>query len=239
MRIKAVLFDMFDTLMIIEKDHAFYSPAVKSMHTYLTENGVQVTFPAFRDAYIRARDQLYEAADPTMEEPHFDVRVRNTLENLGFSRESKSGLVQGATDAFCREFMNYIRIDGDAAQVLRELHSQYRLGIVSNFAIPECVIQLLKQHSLYSLFETIVVSAAVNKRKPHPQIFQYALKTLRLNPAEVAFVGDTVDADVKGAKQAGMKTVYIERRSQKELETNKPDQTITTLSELPAALEKL
>ncbi len=239
MPINAVLFDMFDTLMIIEKDHAFYSPAVKSMHAYLVKSGVQVTFAAFRDAYIRARDQLYESADLTMEEPHFDVRVKNALKDLGFEKESNSCLVQGATDAFCSEFMNYIRIDQDAAPVLKRLHRHYRLGIVSNFAIPECVTKLLKQHDIDNLFETIVISAAVNKRKPHLQIFQPALRTLGLSPSEVAFVGDTVDADVKGAKEAGMKTVYVERRPQKELEFNRPDQTIKALSELPAALERL
>ncbi len=239
MRIKAVLFDMFDTLMIIEKDHAFYSPAVKGMHTYLLENGVQVTFPAFRDAYIKSRDQLYEAADSTMEEPHFNIRVKNALRDLGFANEAQSSLVQGATDAFCKEFMKYIRIDDDAAKVLRELHREYRLGIVSNFAIPECVTRLLKLHGLDDLFKVIIVSAAVNRRKPHPQIFKRALETLGLQASEVAFVGDTVDADVKGAKEAGMKTVYIERRAQKELEVYKPDQTIRVLSELPAAIKRL
>ncbi len=53
------------------------------------------------------------------------------------------------------------------------------------------------------------------------------------------FVGDTIDADIKGPKEVGMKTIYIERRPQKELENIKPDQTIKNLSELPAALRKL
>lgn len=239
MQIKAVLFDMFDTLMIIEKDHAFYSPAVKGMHAYLVQNGVQVTFSVFRDAYIKARDDIYEAADTNMEEPHFNVRVENALKYLGFTKEAQTSLVQGATDAFCREFMNYVRIDDDAEEVLRQLHCDYRLGIVSNFAIPECVSRVLKNHGLDQMFETIIVSATVNKRKPHPLIFQHALRTLRLNAVEAAFVGDTVDADVKGAKLAGMKTVYIDRRPQKELDVYPPDQTIKALTELPAALRRL
>jgi hypothetical protein len=40
MPIKAVLFDMFDTLMLIQKEHAFYSPAVKGMYNHITQNGV-------------------------------------------------------------------------------------------------------------------------------------------------------------------------------------------------------
>jgi putative hydrolase of the HAD superfamily len=239
MQIKAVLFDMFDTLMIIEKDHAFYNPAVKSMHQYLAQRGVPVTFPVFRDAYMKARDEIYEKADKTMEEPHFNQRIQNALEQLCYIKEAHtSQLIQGATDAFCKEFTKYVRIDEHAISVLKQLHGKYVLGIVSNFAIPECVINLLEQHEIAKLFDVIVVSGAVNKRKPHPDIFHLALEKLALDPIDSVFVGDTVDADIKGAKDAGMRTVYIDRRPQKELEQVCPDQTIKSLSQLPTALEK-
>ncbi len=239
MPIKAVLFDMFDTLMLIEKEHAFYSPAVKSMHNYLAGNGVQVSFSAFRDAYIRARDELYEAADNKMEEPHFNVRVQNALRILGYHAQAESSLVQGATNAFCGEFMNYVRVDEQATEILQKLHGKYKLGIVSNFAIPECVHTLLQQQGLAELFDVIVVSGAVNSRKPHPKIFRHALEKLELKPSEVVFVGDTVDADVKGPREVGMKTVYVDRRPQRDLEQCKPDVTVKSLSELPAAIAKL
>jgi len=240
MRIKAVLFDMFDTLMMIEKDHAFYSPAVKSMYSYLADNGVDVSFAVFRDAYIKARDALYEDADGKMEEPHFCLRVKNALLALGLKAQAEDqGLVQGATNAFCCEFMNYVRIDDDAAEALKALHSKYRLGVVSNFAITECVTRILDRYDLSSLFDVIIVSAAVNKRKPHPEIFKHALGRLGLKASEVAFVGDTVDADIKGAGEVGMKTIYIERRPQKDLENSPPDATIRSLSELPAVVERL
>ena len=239
MPIKAVLFDMFDTLVMIEKEHAFYSPAVKSMHTYLVQNGVEVSFADFRDAYIEARDALYEEADETMEEPHFNVRVKNTLIKLGYVEDAEGCLVQGATNAFCQEFRNYTRIDENAAEILKQLHGKYRLGIVSNFAIPECVQKLLQDHNLDSFFEVTIISAAVNKRKPHQEIFLHAIEKLNLDPAEIVFVGDTVDADIIGPKKVGMKTIYIERRPQKELEDNKPDKIIKTLKELPVAIQKL
>jgi HAD superfamily hydrolase (TIGR01662 family) len=238
MRIKAVLFDMFDTLMLIEKEHAFYSPAVKRMHAFLVQNGIPVPFATFRDAYIKARDALYEKADAKMEEPHFNLRISNALQSLGYNYDAESEIVTGATKAFCLEFMNYVRIDDDTAEVLRKLHGKYKLGIVSNFAIPECVLKLLMAHGLNQLFDAVVISGAVNKRKPSPEIFKEALTRLQVDAADTVFVGDTVDADIKGAKEVGMKTIYIERRPQKELEQVCPDQTIKSLSELPAALEK-
>jgi HAD superfamily hydrolase (TIGR01549 family) len=238
MPIKAVLFDMFDTLMIIQKEHAFYSPAVKNMYTYLTSNGISVTFPKFRDAYIKARDAIYEEADKTLQEPHFNVRIKNALTLLGYNTPNMN-IIQGATDAFCDEFMKYVIIDEHATAALTQLHGQYQLGLVSNFAVPECVQKLLQQHNLERLFGAVVVSAAVNRRKPCPEIFQCALQKLQVTAADAVFVGDTVDADIQGPQQVGMKTVYIDRRPQKELEVTRPDQIITSLSELPKTIQKL
>ena len=238
MQIKAVLFDMFDTLMLIEKNHAFYNPSLKRAHKFLVKNGIKVRFTDFRNAYIKARDALYVEADANLEEPHFNARISNALGLLGFSVDARNGIVAGTTNAFCKGFMEYVRIDEQTVEVLRKLQRKYKLGIVSNFAIPECVVKLLETHGLDKFFDVVVVSAAVNKRKPSPEIFQQALEKLGVNAAETVFVGDTVDADIKGAKDTGIKTIYIERRAQKEAKQICPDQTIKSLSELAAALER-
>ena len=237
MPIHAVLFDMFDTLMLIEKNHEFYTPSLKSAHQVLVNNGVDVEFTVFRDAYIKARDALYVEADARLEEPHFNVRIANALESLGYCFDVNSEVVAGATNSFCEGFMKYVRIDENAKSALEKLHGKYKLGIVSNFAIPECVDKLLEKHGLDKLFDVVVVSATVNKRKPSPEIFEKALVKLGVSAENAVFVGDTVDADIEGAKNAGMKTIYIERRPQKEVENARPDQTIKSLVELLAALE--
>jgi len=59
-----------------------------------------------------------------------------------------------------------------------------------------------------------------------------------VSPEETVFVGDTVDADVLGAKAAGMRTIYVERRPQVDAEKAGPTQTIKSLVELPVAIEK-
>ena len=238
MPIQAVLFDMFDTLMLIEKDHAFYNPSLKRAHRFLVKNSVDVKFAVFRGAYIKARNALYTEADVTLEEPHFNLRISNALKSLGYSFDAQSEIVAGATNAFCEGFMEYVRIDDNAKSALEKLHERYKLGIVSNFAIPECVDKLLERHGLEKLFDVVVVSGAVNKRKPSPEIFEKALKKLGITAENAVFVGDTVDADIEGAKSAGMKAIFIERRPQKEVESACPDLTIKSLGELLAALER-
>jgi putative hydrolase of the HAD superfamily len=236
MPIKAVLFDMFDTIMLIEKNHAFYSPSLKRAHSFLVKNGVNMEFRVFRDAYIKARNALYIKADAKLEEPHFNCRISNALESLGYM-DVESKVVAGATNEFCEVFMKYVRIDDHAKSSLEKLHGKYKLGIVSNFAIPECVHKLLEKHGLDTFFDVVVVSGAVNKRKPSPEIFQKALKKLGVNAENTVFVGDTVDADVIGAKAAGMKSIFIERRVQEDAKQACPNQTIKSLSELLDAIK--
>jgi len=237
MPIQAILFDMFDTLVLIEKNHAFYSPSLKRAHRFLSKNGVKTRFTDFRNAYIKARDELYVKADANLEEPHFNARISNALKLLGFDFDSKNRIVTGTTNAFCEGFMEYVSIDEHTVEVLQELRRKYKLGIVSNFAIPECITKLLEIHDIEKFFDVVIVSGAVNKRKPSPEIFQQALNKLDVDASETVFVGDTVDADVKGARDSGMKNILIERRVQKEAEQFCPDQTIKSLSELLAALE--
>ena len=142
---KAVLFDMFDTLMLIEKNHEFYSPSLMRMYRFLNKNGIDVSFEKFNADYIKVRDALYAKADLNWEEPHFNVRVAQTLESLGYNYDVSSPLVSAATTEFCAEFMTFVSIDENAKAILQGLHGKYKLGLVSNFAIPECVHKLSKR----------------------------------------------------------------------------------------------
>ncbi len=236
MPIKAVLFDMFDTLMIINKGHDFYSPSLMRTYKYLNRNGINVDFETFEKAYDKVRDELYAKADPNLEEPHFNVRVSLTLKILGYNYDACSPLVLSASCEFCDEFMKYVYLDKDAEMVLRALYGKYKLGIISNYAIPECVDKLLKTYGLEKLFDVVIVSAAVNKRKPSPEIFENTAKKLGVPPLETVFVGDTRDADVDGAKAVGMKSVYILRRDEKETRFV-PDKMIKSLSELISIID--
>jgi putative hydrolase of the HAD superfamily len=236
MPIKAVLFDMFDTLMLIEKDHEFYAPSLRRMYRYLCSQGVDVPFEKFEEIYIHERDKIFAQADFKYEEPHFNVRVAATLKTLGYSYDASCPIVSAATCEFCEEFMKYVIIDAEAEATLKTLKKTYRLGMVSNFAIPECVLKLLKVGGIDNFFDIIIISGAVNRRKPHEEIFKSAIKLMNLNPSEAVFVGDTIDADIEGAKAVGMKAVYIERRVQTVSKKYLPDRTIKRLSELPAAI---
>ena len=239
MPIKAVLFDMFDTLMMIRKNNDFYSPSLMRMYRFLNKKGIDVSFDTFQKNYIKARDELYAKVDANLEEPHFNVRISETLKSLGFNYGTSSPFVVEATTEFCDEFMTYVYLDPHTETLLRSLHGKFKLGIISNFAIPECIDKLLKTHGLDELLDAVVVSAAVNKRKPSPEIFSNTLKELGVSAEETVFVGDTLDADIDGAKSIGIKAIYIQRRIENADGHVKPDMTIKSLEELPSIINEL
>ena len=239
MQIKAVLFDMFDTLALIDNNYEFYNHAVERMHKYVGTQGINVTFEAFHKAYIKARDDLYVIADKTLEEPHFDQRIQNALRLLDYNLDVNNPIIWGATESFCQEFLNHVTIDKDAKAVLQNLYGNYKLGIISNFAIPEGVYSFLKTNKMEELFDIVMVSGKVNKRKPSPEIFQKALKKIEVNAENAVFVGDTADADIAGAHATGMRAVYIKRRFEQDLEKFTPNSIIESLAELPTAIKNI
>lgn len=249
MHVKAVLFDLFDTLLLVRGGEAFYKPSLRRLHEFLVQNGVNVDFEHFSQTYFKVRDELYVETSKNLEEPHFSVRVFRTLQQLGYNFEATDPIIIDATMTFAEEFMRFVYLDDDAPSVLQTLYGNYKLGIVSNFAIPECAWKLLEKFDLKKFLSTVVISGAINKRKPSPQIFKKALEDLNVKASEAVFVGDTPKMDVAGPKAIGIKAILIKRKSsitdapqsltwklQQEFHVE-PDATIRSLKEIPLILK--
>lgn len=132
MTVKAVLFDLFDTLLLIKKNHDFYSPSLMRMYKFLNGNGVDVPLERFQEAHAKARDLLYAKADPNLEEPHFKVRLALTLKLLGYNHDASSRLVTSASAEWCEEFMKYVYPDQDAEPLLkppRQIQAGHRIEL--------------------------------------------------------------------------------------------------------------
>ncbi len=237
MKVKAVLFDMFDTLVIIEGGEAFYTPSLRKLHEFLTMNGVNVSFEDFHKTYFQIRDELYSESRESLEEPHFNLRISQTLQKLGYNFDAEDIVIKGATEAFSEKFMEYVSLDPNTPQVLEKLHGKYKLGLISNLAIPECARRLLEKFKLKNYFDTIIISGEINRRKPSAEIFQRALKNLGVKASEAIFVGDMPSLDIVGPKRVGMKAVLIQRRPISNMAGIKPDKTIKCLTELIPILE--
>jgi HAD superfamily hydrolase (TIGR01509 family) len=236
MQIEAVLFDLFDTLLLLKSQETYYPPSHRKLHEFLVKNGINVSFEDFERVYFEVRDKFYSESRKSLEEPHFNVRVSQTLKRLGYKFNASDPIIKGATMAFAEEFMRYVSLDAEALDVLQKLHEKYKLGLVSNFAIPECGWKLLDEFDLRECFDVVIISGEVNRRKPSPEIFEKALKALNVKASKAVFVGDMLDLDIMGPKSVGMKTILIKRRPLENANI-KPDRVITHLSELLSVLE--
>jgi putative hydrolase of the HAD superfamily len=84
-----------------------------------------------------------------------------------------------------------------------------RLAAVTNRGFSGPIFhEELRDLGLTDLFEQTVISCDVGYMKPHPRIFHYALELMRLEAEDVAMVGDSLRADVEGAKTLGMTAIW-------------------------------
>jgi putative hydrolase of the HAD superfamily len=94
---------------------------------------------------------------------------------------------------------------------------------------------IIEKFSLKQFFDVVVVSGEVGWVKPSPKIFRTALSKLGLKAHQVVFVGDDYETDIKGAKDMGMKTVFLSHGKT----CYDADKTISHLSNLPDAVREL
>ncbi len=99
----------------------------------------------------------------------------------------------------------------ESAGVITKLRqaSRFRLGLLSNADI-DALGPLVTLHGLE--FDAVVCSEGAQAYKPDAEAFKQVAKTLNVREEECLYVGDTQLDDVQGARDAGMKTVWVNRR---------------------------
>jgi len=90
----------------------------------------------------------------------------------------------------------------------------------------------------YKYFDSIIVSEAVGLRKPDKAIFELACKSLKAELDASIFIGDNPVADIAGANQAGMKTIFVPTNNDA-IECTDADAVVTNLIDLPTELDRL
>ena len=92
---------------------------------------------------------------------------------------------------------------------MKKIAKHHRLGLISNFDDSETGHQIMHDTGIRELFTAVIISADTGYRKPNPLIFKKILDAMRLEPADILFVGDTPLDDVLGSKGVGMHSAWI------------------------------
>jgi HAD superfamily hydrolase (TIGR01509 family) len=92
-------------------------------------------------------------------------------------------------------------------RILEELSERYKLGIISNLP-HDSLITELERAKMLKMFDPIVISYQVGVRKPHPKIYQTAMKRANTTAKNSIFVSHD-DFEVVGAENVGMKGILV------------------------------
>lgn len=221
MAFSAVLFDLFDTLVIFDRRRlpllSVKGREVRStagyLHAVLCEQvACAVTLETFHEALLGSwRDAEQKRAIDYREVPATE-RFGDLLERLGIAPGARPPtLVPALLDTHRRELTKAADFPPHHVKLLGRLAERYRLAVVSNFDYSPTAVGLLEAAGVAGLFDAIVVSDAVGWRKPKAEIFEVALRRLGVTPTEALFVGDRADIDVVGAHGIGMPVAWINR----------------------------
>ncbi len=168
-------------------------------------------FETFFELYHRRNDELwalYREAKISKEALNADrfqfplqsVGVENPLLAKAFGEHylatlaQQNALVDGAYN-----LLNYLKTKG------------YHLYILSN-GFEEVQYKKMMSAKITDFFDSIVLSDHVGVNKPHPKIFEYALKTAQTTKNQVVMIGDDWEADIVGARNFGIDQIFFNRK---------------------------
>lgn len=234
--IRAVLFDLGGTLMYSREP---WEPILERGYQALADSFYEQGFDLDRQELphlVRYHlDRYFTRRDEDFFETTYSLVLREMLAERGYP-DVDAKVIRRALDAFYTHTQHNWSLEEDALLMLRTLEAGgYRLGVVSNAGDNQDVFQLADRFHIEPFFDFILTSAACSYRKPHPRIFELALAHWNILPQEVAMVGDSLEADIAGAKPMGIFSVWITRRVSKAGTSLgvQPDATVRTLHELP------
>ena len=225
MTIKAVLFDMGDTLIKYDVDtfEEVFQRVLISLGISRSLDEIKI---AFLNSEKEAKDiNLLSSFGKIKCEEYWHKWDSLVLKHLKITdNEELARIVQSRWFDFVDSTLY-----PEVKEVLYELKQRgLKLGLISNGYEEEINLILEKADLEKATFDIIVGVDTIRKAKPNPDIFKYAISKLNVKLEEAMFVGDNVEADYKGAENAGIHALLIDRT-----ETKQSDQrTIKNLKEI-------
>jgi len=250
--IDTITFDLWNTLISNQPmDNLRYRQRrVESIHKILEQNGLNIKLDELAIAY----DKSFEKCDEIWRK-NLDLSTEEQLKIMFDFLENEKlrkitqNLMPELTEAFATPILDEPPplIDG-AKETLQQIKKEgYKIGLICNTGrTPGKTIRiLLERFGIIHYFDVTTFSNELRIRKPDPRIFLYTLSQLKSHPENSLHVGDIVELDVLGAKNAGMLSVHYhpDKTSHAAIHSQDtkfaPDFSIKKLTELGIILNKI
>ncbi len=234
LKFKAALFDLGSTLIEYE-NHDWPS---------LGKMGIIAAYPFMKDRFPQLPDvksfgqtfykYLREILDQRKD--HTEVNLYETCTTV-FRRMGlplNNGNIEKFVEIYYRPVTEQITLVPGAVEILEVLKKAGLItGLISNSIFPQNFhLEEMERFGLLKHFDFTIFSSGVGIRKPGKDIFELAISRAGVEPAQAIFVGDRFDADIAGAKNAGIVSVWKHRAGRDNPDKIEPDYSIVNLKEL-------
>ena len=125
------------------------------------------------------------------------------LQEIGEDNSSRDRLVENTQNS-----ANWDQIRHGTRESLDRIGRDYCISVISNS--DGRIVEVLGRSKIADCFQSVTDSGIIGYEKPHPAIFEAALRTIEARPEESLYVGDVYSVDYLGARNIGMQAVLFD-----------------------------
>lgn len=122
-------------------------------------------------------------------------------------------LIYKLSEDYITHLTTFNHLFENTIEILDYLKLKYHLHIITN-GFKEVQHKKLSRSNIDHYFKTVTNSEMVGVKKPNPQIFNYAIDLAKTNVNQSVMIGDNYEADILGAQNIGMDTIFFNVNSQ-------------------------
>jgi putative hydrolase of the HAD superfamily len=206
-KIRAIIFDCYSTLIDIQTEED-KNEVFDHLSLYLQYYGVKTDAEKLRTALELEKERFFQSTKEAYPEIDIEVVFASILRKEGLNNPFLAESCCKLLRVLSRE---RFQLFADSLPVLEEMKkSEYPLAVVSDAQKVFCM-QEGEILGITPFFSHTVMSTHLGFRKPDPRIFAIACTLLAIPPAEVVYIGNDLETDVKGAQGIGMKAILLDR----------------------------
>ncbi|MDB4292384.1 YjjG family noncanonical pyrimidine nucleotidase [Maribacter sp.] len=200
--ISDVFFDLDHTLWDFEKNSALTFAKI------LNTSNVAVDLEDFLKVYVPANYafwKLYREEKISKSELRYQ-RLKSVFDTLGHPVSDE--MINHLADEYIAHLSSYDHLFPGTIALLDYLKPNYKLHIITN-GFQEIQDKKLRNSKIDGYFEVVVNSEMAGVKKPNPIIFELALTSAKTLPGRSLMIGDSLEADIQGALNAGMHALHF------------------------------
>lgn len=197
-----VFFDLDHTLWDFDKNSAL------TFEKILSKNSIPVSLPDFLDVYVPANLafwKLYREEKITKEELRYQ-RLKSVFDQLEINVGDE--VIDKLSEEYITYLSSYNHLFPNTIDILEYLKPKYKLHIITN-GFQEVQFKKLRNAKIDGYFDHVIDSEVAGVKKPNPVIFELALDKARIESENALMIGDSIEADIQGAKASGFHALHF------------------------------